>query len=211
MKKQIFITVISFFVLFFACNVNVNKGIDIKDGQIVDHSLNTVNGFIKIGNNCAIKGDVRSVNGGVGIGSHTKTGSVHTVNGAITIGDSSFVEGNLNVINGKIDCGLGTKIHGSVKTINGNIELTGVRVRNDVATANGDITLKQATMVEGDIVIKKSKGNLDKVRQCTILITDNSVVTGNIIVKDEKVQVTVHLQNGGKVLGKVENAEVVSD
>ena len=49
MKKQFFITVLSFFVLFFACNFNVNKGIDIKDGQIVDHSLNTVNGFIRSG------------------------------------------------------------------------------------------------------------------------------------------------------------------
>ncbi|NOZ60075.1 MAG: hypothetical protein GXO74_00185 [Calditrichaeota bacterium] len=209
-KKNLLSVLLTFLFFIFACNVNLNKSITIEDGQTVNHSLNVVNGIVRVGNNCVIKGGIRSVNGSVLIGSHTKAQDVKIVNGKIVVGDSSFFDGSLEVVNGEISCGVGTKIHGSVKTVNGGIDLTGVRIRRDVGTVNGDIVLTKASVVEGNIIIKKAKGKFSE-RQCTIRIADNSEVMGNIIVEDERVQVTVHLQSGGKVLGKVENAKVLSD
>ena len=42
-----------------------------------------------------------------------------------------------------------------------------------------------------------------------ITIADGSVVEGDVIVRDPKRKVKVILSGGGKVLGEIENAEIV--
>lgn len=211
MKRKISLLVLTAIFLAFACGVNVNKSITIKDGETVRKSLNVINGIIKIGNDCKIEGEVRTVNGAIWIGDRTEAKGVESVNGQISIGDSCYIRNTVKVVNGSISCGKGTEIRGSVKTLNGNISLTGVYVRDNVATINGNIKLEKGTIVDRDIVIKNNDGKFDEEFERKIFIRDSSVVRGDILVDDERLNVVVYLENGGKVLGRVKNAEIISD
>ena len=59
--------------------------------------METVNGGIFIGRGGDIRGDVSSVNGGIGLVDTDLGGSIRTVNGDITIGIGSHVKGGIRV------------------------------------------------------------------------------------------------------------------
>jgi len=72
-----------------------------------------------------------------------------------------------------------------VNTVNGSIDLEKTKVQHDISTYNGDITLTDNSLVEGDIFIKKNKGRSDRIRRLKIKIEGGSIIEGDIIVKDK--------------------------
>ncbi len=217
-------------LVFAGCNVGVNKSIHIRDGETVNHGPKTVNGSIIIGNNCTIRGNCDTVNGrikvgdncevrslhtvnlGVSVGNHTVVeGSIAAVNGSITCGEEVKVDDDVTTVNGSIHCGKGVSIQGSVSNVNGDHTLIDTVVKGDLKTNTGDITLQENSIVEGDIIIRRSRSFFNRQRHLDIRISGNSEVKGDIIVEDNDLKVKVFLSGGGKVLGKIHDAEVVNE
>ncbi len=217
-------------LVFAGCNVGVNKSIHIRDGETVNHGPKTVNGSIIIGNNCTIRGNCDTVNGrikvgdncevrslhtvnlGVSVGNHTVVeGSIAAVNGSITCGEEVKVDDDVTTVNGSIHCGKGVSIQGSVSNVNGDHTLIDTVVKGDLKTNTGDITLQENSIVEGDIIIRRSRSFFKRHRHLDIRISGNSEVKGDIIVEDDDLKVKVFLSGGGKVLGKINDAEVVNE
>jgi len=65
-----FVYFFSISLLFFvsSCNIEVNQNVRIENGEKYTDDINTVNGSIIIGKNCAISGDCRSINGSLEVG-----------------------------------------------------------------------------------------------------------------------------------------------
>jgi hypothetical protein len=82
-------------------------------------------------------------------------------------------------------------------------------VDNDLTTLNGKITLDKESHVYGDIIIRENKRESRK--PLSIEILNGSVLQGDIIVKDKKRPVKVHISGDSKVEGKIENAEVIRE
>lgn len=207
--SRIFILFIIVATCLSGCNLRINKSIHIDDGKTVRGSQNAINGNIYIGSDCKVNGSCRSVNGNVQVGNDSKVKDLQSVNGRITIERDVLVRGDVESVNGPVSCDPGVEIRGGVTSINGSIDLQNTRVEKDVKTYNGDIDLLERTVIHGDIIIKKSKGNRNRRRRLKIEITDHSIVEGDIIVKDRNIDVTVILSNGGRVEGRVKNAKVI--
>ncbi len=124
--------------------------------------------------------------------------------------DGVRVDGDIETVNGGVSCGRGVEIAGGVKTINGKIRLYSTLVSRDVKTINGEITLEDQSRVRGDIVIEGKRRGFEDWNKLTIKIK-NSIVEGDIIVEDEDANVQVYLSDGGKVMGKIEHAEVINE
>ncbi|UCH98437.1 MAG: hypothetical protein JSV88_16770 [Candidatus Aminicenantes bacterium] len=216
-------------LVFAGCNVGVNRSIHIRDGETVNSGASTVNGSITVGNNCTIRGNCNTVNGRIKVGSDSEVRSLKTVNSGITVGKNTVVEGSIGTVNGsvtcydhvKVDrsistvngsvkCSKGVRIEGSISNVNGNFALKNTAVMGDIKTHTGDITLLDKSIIEGDIIIKRSHSISRRLRTIDITISEGSVVKGDIIVKDDDLEVKVFLSQGGKVDGKVINAEVVN-
>lgn len=206
-----------FFVLPIAvgcilgCSLSVNKTITIADGESVRGSQNTVNGNILVGSHCEVNGDCRSVNGIIEVGSHSKVKDLQTVNGRITLEREVIVRGKIESVNGPVVCDPGVQIYDGVATVNGSIDLENTVVRRDITTYNGDIQLLDRSLIQGDIVVKRSKGDSHRRRQLRIDIAEESVVEGNIIVRDKTMDVKVILSEGGRVRGRIQDAEVIEE
>ena len=216
MRRPVF-TVLLFplflITLFFApaCRFGVNKTIYVEDGKTRNGSLNSVNGGIIIGEQCVVRGSSRSVNGRIEVGRESEVEDLQTVNGKIRIARDVKIDGDIESVNGSIRCGAGVNVDGRITAINGRIELDHTTVERDIHTTNGDITLEDNTKVKGDIVVEGKKGRGRGYHRLDIKISGDSVVEGRIIVKDRRRDVRVYLSNGGRVLGEVENAEVINE
>jgi hypothetical protein len=195
-------------IILTSCNMSVNNSIQIPNGTKELKSLNSVNGNIIIGSDCDIKGTARSVNGFIQIGDNSRIRTVQTVNGPINLETGVYIDGNAESVNGAINTKPKCIVDGSVESINGSITLTHTTVEKAVTTFNGDISLKQQSIINGNIHIKKTTGQSDHQKTLTITISDSSVVKGDIIVAEPEHPVVVVLRKGGKVIGKVEHAEV---
>jgi len=191
------------------CNIRVNKSLYVSDGETVRGGRTTVNGSIIIGSDAEVKGDCRSVNGSIEVGRSSKVRDLQSVNGSIRIKDAAVVRGDVESVNGSVTCYPGVEINGNIATVNGAVELENTRVRRDITTYNGEILLLDKSSVHGDIIVKKNRGKSHRRRPLTIEITENSVVEGGIIVKDGDIDVIVYLSRGGKVKGRIRNAEVI--
>lgn len=199
------------FVVFaiVACDVGVNRTIEVADGETVDKSLNSVNGGIRIGDGATVTGSSRSVNGDVRVGRDARVGALQSVNGGIDVGTETQVGGDIETVNGGIRCERGVEVDGKTQSVNGAIKLYGAVIDGNVETHNGDITLLEEARVRGSIIIETSGGSSDDHGKLTIRISDDSVVEGDIIVEDRRRRVEVVLSDGGKVMGEIKNAEVV--
>lgn len=198
-------------IVISGCNLRINKSITIDDGRTVRGSQNTVNGSIHIGSDCKLNGNCRSVNGVIRVGSDSKVRDLQAVNGRVTVERNVIVRGKIESVNGSVSCDQGVEIYKSITTVNGSIDLENTMVERDINTYNGDITLSDETNVRGDIIVKKSKGRSRRRRRLTIEITEDSVVEGDIIVKDRTMDVKVILSQGGRVEGRIKNAEVIEE
>lgn len=201
------ITVIS----ISGCNLKVNKTITIGDGSRVRGSQNTINGQIYVGSDCVVRGACRSVNGSIKIGYNSEVEDIQAVNGGIRVQSDVIARGDIEAVNGSVLCDQGVQVHGRINTVNGSIELRKTLVERDVTTYNGDIELLDKSVVQGDIVVKKNKGKTGRRKPLRVTIAEESVVEGDIIVKDENMDVEVFLSYGGKVNGKIKNAEIIEE
>jgi len=211
-RKSIAFTML-FLILGFiaACNLEVNKQIHIEDGSVETKSLNSINGSIIIGKNCQIKADSRAVNGVITVGENSEVEDLQSVNGKISLASGVIVNGDVSAVNGSITCDREVQVKNEISTINGSIELVQAVVESDVSTRNGNITLRENSRVGGDIRIGESKSRSKKHQHIDITIANNSIVDGGIIVEDENVQVRVYLTTGGRVNGKIINAELIEE
>ncbi|MBN2030818.1 hypothetical protein JW824_11295 [bacterium] len=207
----LFFTTVVALIFTSGCNMSVNKDIAIDNGKRVGNSQNSVNGNITIGSNCDIGGSCRSVNGNILVQRESQVRELQTVNGRIGVGQAVVVRGDVESVNGSVVCDSGAEVTGSVSTINGSIDLNNTLVRRDVSTYNGHVTLLDQSMVHGDIIVKKSKGNSNQFRPLEIRIAEGSVVEGDILVRDDRIDVIVILAEGGTVKGEVIDAEVVRE
>lgn len=207
--QKIFCLLLIITLSILGCNSSVNRSIHIRNGETVHHSLNSVNGSVIVGSDCVIKGNCRSVNGRIEVGRNSRVGDLQTVNGRISVESNVEVDGDIESINGSVSCDPGVKIRGKIASINGSIDLDSTEVRRDLVTYNGPITLSNNSVVQRDIIIKDSKSRSDSRRPLKIRIEDGSIVEGDIIVRDEDKKVEVYLSDGGKIMGRIERAEVI--
>lgn len=208
-----------------ACGVN--SPIRVADGATVEGDRTTVNGGVSIGAGCEVRGDCRTVNGRVSVGPGSRVGALHTVNGSVRVGrdvtvtgsvgtvngsvtleDDTSVDGDVETVNGALSCAPGT-VTGDVSTVNGAITFAGTVVEGEVATANGAIRLRSQARVLGDVVVEGKRRLGGGSRPLEISIAEGSVVEGDVIVRDPKRRVTVILESGGRIAGRVENAQLI--
>ena len=195
-------------ILISGCNYSVNKSVTVKDGEILDEGRNVVNGHISIGSDAEVNGSCRSVNGFIRVGDRSKVEKLQVVNGGIDIGRDVLVRGNAETVNGTITCEPGVKIYGKAKTVNGSVKIRGTEIQNDIHVYNGNIDIREKSIIRGSIIVKRSKGGTRRRRRMTIEITDESVVEGDIIVEDKNVDARVILSQKGEVKGTIKGAEV---
>ena len=120
----------------------------------------------------------------------------------------AIVEGSIDSVNGLVSTSDGTRIEGGVLTVNGPMKLTGTTVSRDLRTVNADIELRSGSVIHGDLVIVRKRGIDLRNRPLEIELFDGSIVEGDVRVESD-VEVRVLLHGGSKILGHVENAEVV--
>ncbi|NIR48755.1 hypothetical protein GWO43_09990 [candidate division KSB1 bacterium] len=213
MKRRIYVAglVSSVLLMLTSCNLSINKTVRVRDGETRNSGINTVNGGIIIGDNCEVRGDCHSVNGKIDVGRNSKVEELQTVNGGIRIDEGSMVYGSLESVNGSVTCDAGVTVEDEINTINGKIRLYNTRVEENITTINGDISLKEKSVVVGDIIIKDSKGTSGDRRRLRITLEGESVVEGDIMVKEADIDVEVILSGDSKVMGRIENAEVIEE
>lgn len=148
----------------------VNGSINISDSSQMQE-LSTVNGSIKLGNNVRIR-------------------SAETVNGSIKAASDLQVQQGLSTVNGSIELSKGAQVGADITTVNGSIRLDNTNAAGTIRTVNGSISLKNNSLVKGDIIFAERKKNRswfgkdqDEKNQPTLYISADSVVEGNIILR----------------------------
>ena len=178
---------------------SVNGSITVGEGAIIDGSLETVNGSIRIAEDVTLE-DAETVNGTIRIASGSSADDVSSVNGSIRLGENVSINGEVEVVNGKISLESGTKVADGVSNVNGEIVLTGAEVGGNLSTVNGDVSLNDGSILHGDLIVEKPGGwgwN-DKKRKPKIIIGPNSKVLGNIVLERE---VELYISNSAEVGG----------
>jgi len=200
---------LSFVALLSLLTVSCSMSARVGNGETHNGSLTTVNTGITIGNESTVTGESRTVNGSITVGDNSEVGELRTVNGSIKIGSNTSVHGNAGTINGPIRCKSGAQVDGTLSTINGAITLTETTVTDNLITINGNITLARRSKVQGDIVIRsRSDGSQPPKKSLVIKLSGSSVVEGDIINNDDRLEVQVIIADDSKVLGEIKNAEV---
>lgn len=183
----------------------VNGSIDVLDGATAD-SVETVNGSIDIGNNVSVR-SVETVNGGIQIGSGLKaSGDVETVNGRIEIAAGSTVAGSVSTVNGRVSLDQVT-VTTNVETVNGGLSFKASRIGGNVELVNGRAELEDGTIVGGDLIVRKAKGNWgwgNKRKPPVVVVGPGSEVRGTLRIENEETRVYVH-ENAR--VGAVEGAQ----
>ena len=94
--------------------------------------------------------------------------------------------------------------------MNGAIVLDQTTVQRDVRTVNGDIELRDNSIVKGNVVIENKMDASKREQPIEIKVTGGSIIEGDVVVKRD-VDVRLILVDGGKVLGQVDGAEVIDN
>ncbi|MDX1498916.1 MAG: hypothetical protein R3176_03405 [Woeseiaceae bacterium] len=165
---------------------SVNGSITIGEGAIVTGDVSTVNGSVRVGDNAELR-DASTVNGTIRIGPGVRAGDLETVNGAVRIDENVAIDGHVEAVNGAIQLGRGTTVTGHVENVNGNIELVAATVGDDVTTVSGDVELRDAATVRGDLVVEKPSRwswGRDR-RKPEIVIGPGSRVLGTVRLEHE--------------------------
>lgn len=178
---------------------SVNGSISVGEGAVIDGSLETVNGSIRVDENVSLH-DAETVNGSIRIGSGSSTDDVSSVNGSIRLGENVKVGGEIEAVNGKITLDTGTRVTNGVSNVNGEITLVGAEVGGDLATVNGDVTLDEGSTLRGDLVMEKPGGwgwGKEK-RKPQVIIGRDSRVLGQVVLERE---VELYLHDTAEVGG----------
>ena len=201
-----------------ALGASVNKSIKIAAGEEAD-GASSVNGSITVGADAIVTGGVRTVNGSIRVddgaklqaaktvngsirlGDNVETANLGTVNGAISVGAQSVVDGEIDAVNGRISLENGAVVAESVENVNGRIEMTAAEVGGDVSTVSGDVELKDASVIKGDLIVEKPSNwgwNKSKNRKPRIVIGPGSKVLGTIELERE---VDLYISDSAEVGG----------
>lgn len=175
----------------------VNGSISVGEGAVIDGSLETVNGSIRVDDNVRLK-DAETVNGTIRIGSGASTDDISSVNGSIRLGQNVTVGGEIEVVNGKISLDTGTRVTDGVSNVNGEIVLAGARVGGNLSTVNGDVTVTEGSTLEGDLIVDKPGGWSNDRRKPKVIIGPNSKVLGELVLRRE---VELYLHDSAEVGG----------
>ena len=164
----------------------VNGSISVGSNSIVDGSLQTVNGAIRIDDSVQLK-DAGTVNGSITVGDSVVADDIESVNGAIRIGRNATIGGGISIVNGKIELGSGGNVAGDLSNVNGEFHITGSEIGGDLSTVSGDVWLTDNSTLRGDILIEKPGGwGWGKSRRKPrIVIGPGSRVLGNIEAERE--------------------------
>jgi DUF4097 and DUF4098 domain-containing protein YvlB len=211
MKKR-FPIVLSSLMLVFAVSAKttVNKSIRIDEGERHAGGCTSVNGSIVVEQGAEVTGGCKTVNGSIKIARDCAVARVQSVNGSVRIGEKTEIKSDIETVNGSIHCEKGVYIDGNIETVNGSMNLQGTEVEGRITTYNGDITLSRKSVVHEDIIIKDNKGHNNRKEPLRITI-DNSIVEGDIINREEDIDVVVLIRNNGQVKGEVYDARVEED
>lgn len=165
---------------------SVNGSITVGARAVIDGSLETVNGSIRVAENVTLE-DAGTVNGTIRIASGSSARNVSSVNGSIRLGENVTVDGEIEVINGKISLDTGTRVADDVSNVNGEISLTGAEVGGNLSTVNGDVTLNDGSTLRGDLIVEEPGGWgwRNNKRRPIITIGPDSKVLGNIVLERE--------------------------
>ncbi len=190
---------------------SVNGSIKLSDNCTVNGSITNVNGSITIGDNCIVKDKVKNVNGSIDLGNNSAAEMVSSVNGSIKIRENVKINGILKSVNGSIKCYSGSFIKDNIETVNGSVKLHGTEVDGSIITVNGYLKLAGKTTIKKDIVVKKSTGSFfnklfgSKRKPLKIKISGNSIIKGDVINKNDDREVILTIESGSKVEGKLIN------
>jgi DUF4097 and DUF4098 domain-containing protein YvlB len=190
---------------------SVNKSLTVGSGtQVKD--VETVNGSIEVESKSSAA-EVETVNGSIDVGDDVSVESLATVNGSIRAGSGLKVSADVETVNGRIEIGAGAAIQGSVSTVNGRVQLQQSSVARNVETVNGGLSLdnariggnvelvngradlREGTIVAGDLIVRKPKGNWGwgkKSKPPVVVIGAGSEVGGRVIIENEEAKVYVH-------------------
>ncbi len=199
---------LSMAIFITACDTSINRTIRLQDGTKKSGGCQTVNGSIHIGRDCIVRGACRTVNGGIHVGDNSVMGTLQSVNGIIKIQKNVEIKGDVESVNGAIKTDKNVVVNGEIETVNGGIKISKTTVKGIITTFNGNIHLGDHSVAQRNIIIRDNHGKSNRTKPLEIVIKDNSVVKGDIIVKDADIKVIILLQNGGKVQGEIEGAVV---
>jgi len=186
----------------------VSGDISVGNGARINANVSAVSGDIKIGSKATVE-NVDVVSGDISIGKAARTNSLETVSGDIHLYEKSKVAGSIETVSGDIKSDSGSETEEHMKTVSGDVELDDARLRGSLNTVSGDISLFNGSILDGDIIISRQTNSAFRHNgELKIIIDMNSVVRGSILVKEPNSNVVVYLSNGGKVKGKIKNAEV---
>jgi hypothetical protein len=189
---------------------SVNGSITVGEGAVINGSLGTVNGSIRIAENVTLK-DAETVNGAIRIAAGSSADDVSSVNGSIELGDNVELDGSIEVVNGRISLGSGTKVGADVSNVNGEILLTAAQIGGGLSTVNGDVTLAAGSVLQGDLLVDKPGGGdwKNRSRKPKIVIGQNSIVNGEIVLEREvELYISESAEVGG-VSGEMSMADAV--
>jgi hypothetical protein len=186
----------------------VNGSITVGSDAVIDGSLETVNGSIRVDDNSRFS-SASTVNGSIRLGDGIATDAIESVNGTIRIGGNATISGSVEVVNGKIEIGGGSSVGKDVSNVNGEITIEGTEIGGDLSTVLGDVTLTDGSVVNGDLIIEKPGGwgwgrNRRKPR---IVIGPASRVVGNIVAEHE---IELYLSDSATVGGVTGEASMDS-
>ena len=162
-------------------------------------NISKVNGGIEVETGQEA-GDVSTVNGGIVIGEGARVREIETVNGSIRLEDRAVASlGRYRQRfhhprragrdrrpggHGERRCRArqGSRIGGSLETVNGRMSLTEATVGGGLETVNGDITVGANSRVEGGILVDKPSKNwsVGKQRNPKVTIEAGAVVNGTL-------------------------------
>lgn len=178
----------------------VNRGIHVAAEEYVG-DISSVNGGIDLARGANAR-ELSTVNGGIDLDDNVTIEQAETVNGGIRVGENVTVTGSLETVNGGIRTSAGTVVEHRVRTVNGKIQLRNTTVGEDVVTSNGDISLRDGSVVNGDLLVAKSRSNWwsrlfsSHRRRMDISIDASSAVRGDIHLYRE---VDLHIDDAAEV------------
>lgn len=133
----------------------VNSSIHV-DANSQMGNVTTVNGSIDIGVGASAN-KVKAVNGSIEINDDATINSAETVNGRIRVNQRVNVQSYLTTVNGRIVLAGESRVNDKVTSVNGRIQLINASIGANIETRNGDITLQDGSVVEGDIIVKSER------------------------------------------------------
>lgn len=178
----------------------VNSAVKVQQDDRVGN-VSSVNGSINLARGSSAR-ELSTVNGGITIDDESSLTSAETVNGGIRIGREVRIEEKVSTVNGGIRTERGTDIGGKLSTVNGTIRITDTTVANDIQTTSGDIEIRNGSIVEGDLIVRKNTNWWKRVfggnrrNRPEIEIDANSIVRGDIHLYQE---VDLDIESGAQV------------